>query len=224
MSDFFSGNAEQVEQFLHDVEYIAPLRDDFYEINESKATNEGNLNNVTIKDIPCNPAFPISWIFDLEIEESSLRVQQKTPEKAVIIFTKNTAWVILVELKSTLLLFRGRQKKEVLPTIIEKFRGGISQILLKFPLINFDTPHPIKNIRFKAVICYNREEISKQLKDNLAYTAREEVRLFNGEKNTFVFDDIIGLRRTVEFFWMKNETNTADFEFSLNQLDRKNEL
>lgn len=225
MSDFFSENAEQVEQYLYDVKYLTPLNDDFCEIQETKAVNEGNLNAIKINDIPYDSNNPISWVFNLEIEEPSLRVQQKTPEKAVIIFIKNTVWVILIELKSTLHLFRGKQKKEVLPAIIEKIEGGIAQVLLKFPLINFIPEKAIKNIRFKAVICYNREEINKQLKTNSSYKTREEVRLFSGGKKAHVSDkNIVGSRRTVEFFWMKNETNTADFEFSLKQLDRKNEL
>jgi len=227
MSDFFSENAKQVERFLYNVKYIKPLVNDSCEIEQADATDEGNLKSVKINDIPYDPDYPISWVIDLEIEKQpSLLSQQKTPEKAVIIFIKNTIWVILVELKSTLKLLRGNQNEEMLPSIIQKIEGDISQILLKFPLLSFHPIKPIKNIRFKAVICYNRERVNKQLKTNPSYNARTEVRLFiNKGKNPYIFDeDIIGLRRTAEFFWIKNDTDTANFEFSLKQLDRKDEL
>lgn len=225
MSDFFRKNRAHVQEFLYDVEYITPLEDNIYEIIEPKARTENNdLQTVTISDIPCDEFYPISWIIDTETKEDALEnVALKKPEKALILFTTDTVWVLMFELKTSIHLFRTKKKKnlEDISGIIKKFEDGLQQILLRLPLFDFDNSPNIEHIKFVAVTCFNQELVSKQLSENPRPDYSKYAKLFNLKTPKTIPVNVLEQSIELTFYWIQNPdfaVSPSEFELSLSKI------
>lgn len=219
MSNFFKRNRARVQEFLYDIKYITPLRDDSYELIEPKAKGS-ELKKVTISDIPFNDMYPISWIIDLETNHPTLYTTRKKPEKALIFFTPTNVEIILFELKTSLNIYEERESQAPgnLFTILEKYQSGIEQILLRLPLFLFDNEVNIDKVNFRTVTFYNQEFISQALKRLPFYEADDQVRLFTSKYKNPYISNVIKEQYPTEFHWIQNPVvmgSPSEFEFSL---------
>jgi len=193
---------------------IIPLYDSGILISEEKA-KAGKLKDLYIQNIPNNSQDTKSFLIDLELNKSFFAKPNpetphiKTVEKALVFFTSSSIYVLLIEMKESLMPFG----TSGLETIEQKIKDSITRtdIILSYFVPDFNVEVQECDIQYKTLICYNKEFLTQEIK-------RPESRLLGlnmykvfkeGRKEVKFTNDFGGNYRTKIFFEQNPDSNST---------------
>jgi hypothetical protein len=229
MIKLFSENRSIVQEALKTNGVLLPVDDSDYTIEEKKAKGE-NLKFVYLENIPyCRTSHTSNvWAFDFELDEDKelfFTPRCHKMEKGIIVFTKDAAYIILIEMKSTL---KGSGKDGIGPNGIEaKIKDSISKVAIFATPFVFGEKHSyIKNINFHSIIVYNNELVSKDALEDHSVKRYSLYQPFLSSKRGVA--DVVSVRSSigkvanVKMHFLHN-TNTDKKDYTIDVTDLINE-
>jgi len=215
----FKRNRKRIQDAALSQEFLKPLtkKDIPYDIIEIKnVAGTGKLRTVSIDNIPCSDELQLSYVLDMEIEKSIFSKPEhcKTVEKAILIFSAWSLYVLMVEMKSTLKPHGPGGLSDIQTKVkdsIERISRFLTHYFLDTEQFN-DYP-----VNYHFLLLYNKESITTELKIDHTLKSNELAKIFIGEKDFLSINDSIGDTNIVKVFFRQNAEG-EDFEIDLNQL------
>lgn len=215
--NYFRKNRQAVQNSVEDLGFIVPLTtaDLPFPIIEGKA-EAGKLKTVYFKNIPAqkDTIRPQSWVIHLENKTPLLGAPPytKTTEKAILFFSCNSLYILMIEMKNSIKLHGGGS----LDDIQEKLEHTIGRISLLLPLYIFDYPFNNLEIKYTGIIYYNHDNVSTIVDET---RKNEMYKTLKGEENRIYLDNGLGGRYRVPIHFIKNQSgNQEEFTVDLNDL------
>ncbi|TAE03770.1 MAG: hypothetical protein EAZ97_01040 [Bacteroidetes bacterium] len=227
MAKDFEENRLKVQNYFTEINFLVALNKDNlpYEIKEDKNKNTGKLESLTIQNIPFpeDENFPKSWILDLELENKVFSTPQswKKGEKALIFLSFTTLYVIILEMKETLKPY----ESDGLEGIEKKIVHSISRISMLLPIYLFDQKEDYKelDIVYKAIICYNKDDVSFQAEKDKNIESIKLYKAFKNPKKDFFLVDTFGKNHKIDVIFLKNtSSNPSKMEIDSADIFRDN--
>lgn len=217
----FRKNRQAVQNSVEDLGFIMPLTaaDLPLSIIEDKA-EAGKLKTVYFENIPVqkDTIRPQSWVVDLETKLPLLGAPPltRTTEKAILFFSCNNLYVLMVEMKNSIKLHGGSG----LNAIQEKLEHTIGRISLLLPLYIFNYMFNDIEIKYIGVICYNHDSVDKienEAKKSELYKILKGELLKNKQKRIYL-ETILGGTYHVPIHFVKNKSGNME-EFTIDLED-----
>lgn len=221
----FLTNRKIIHQALEREKILLPVEDIEYTVEEKKAKGD-NLKFLHLEGIPFSQysSSPNVWVFDFEMDENVIlhTPSCKKMEKALLVFSSNTVYVILIEMKSTLM---GSGNQGIGENGIEaKIKESLSKLsLFTTPFVFTEKHNYIKKIKFYSIITYNTEIITHEANQD------QKIKKYNlydafissqgGIAKNENIRDLFGQNFDVKMFFIKNNTtNPIEFTIDLSEL------
>lgn len=187
-----------------------------FEIVETKNVGEdGKLKLVRIDNIPVNDVIPISFVLNMEIEDSIFSAPQhcKKVERVIVLFSCWSLYIIMVEMKSTLELYEDGS----ISKIEQKIKDSLVRVLLFLNHYALDEKSFDDYIvNFHALILYNKEKISQQIIKDETRKHNELVKVFLGDKDSFwVKSNELAAEYKVKTIFKQNAPDSEEFDLDL---------
>jgi hypothetical protein len=225
----FSDNRLFIRQVLERENIFQPVESSDYTIEEKKARGS-NLKYLHLENLPysVSSSAPNIWVFDFEHENNPIFYTPKCRkmEKALIIFSTECAYVIMIEMKTSLM---GLGDDGIGENGIEaKIKDSLSKLsLMATPYIFGEEHNYIKKIKFYSIIVYNNEHITQEanedrrVKDYFLYDVF--IASQSGNTKTKPVRDLFGQNFDVKIYFIKNDSNnTQEFTIDINSLIDEN--
>lgn len=214
----FEENRKKLQELMLKNGFITPIytNDLPWKIQESK--NQGKANKLTfvfLDNIPTHQKPEVRAIeIDLEIEQSPFSKPEtfKTVEKAIVFFTRKSLYVLLIEMKSEL-------KANELGNIKQKIEDSLNRVILTLSHYDFIIEN-IENLkmRYKTLICFNRESIEKDTQNNLRLKEESLYKIFVKEEEVLNLNDMFGNKHRIEVHFCQNKDNSTNMTINLNDI------
>lgn len=215
----FRNNKVNVQRYLFKSRFIEEFSNStgIYTIIEEKNTGKpGLLQQVDIINIPKKQQqnIPDFWCINLEQKENIFTNPEgvKTPEVALLFFTCERLWVLLVELKNSLRPYA----KGGIDDIQRKMKDAISRLAILFPIFNFV---PNLEITFKSIIIYNQDNLSGHDANDPQLRSDPMFQVFSQREGSLFVRDKLGVEHGIELFFNQTETiNTEQYTLDLEEM------
>ena len=157
-SHTFTENRKLVQQAVEKEDFVIPVSENG-ELSLSEKNKNAKLKEVKIINIPTDDNRQSVWEVNLEIKNSLFTTTQKTCEKALLILAEKALYVFMFELKSS--VHNDDDSNGSLQDIDKKFQKTIDRISLLLTINRHDDRYnSIKNICFKGLVFYNKDNVS----------------------------------------------------------------
>jgi hypothetical protein len=218
----FKDNRLKIQKSFIDRNFLIPLTKNDLPviIEEHKAKGHGKLRKVVIENIPVTDDIrPISYLLELEMEGElfSCPPGYKIVEKAILLFCRNSLYIVLLEMKSSLNPAAIRQ-------VEEKIKDSIGRILLFLTHYILDVPaFNDYKINFFTLVLYNADHLTRELQLNSdpSLYSLDLIKIFEGKQSSCFVTEPLGGSYKVEVIFKKN-AGTEDFEIDLNDVFNSN--
>jgi hypothetical protein len=217
--NYFRESRKKIQvAFTNDIEavFLKPLTNDSLPIEIIEAKNKSKDNTLKVVNIDGIPVSddirPISYILDVELTGKLFSAAHgfKTVEKVVLVLTKKTLYVVLIEMKSAL-------DPSDISKIEEKIKHTIGRILLFLTHYIFDDKlFEDCEIQFTAVIFYNKDALTHHisLKKDLDIESLELTKIFQKKKNSYFVREPLGQEYKVRVEFQHSKSQNYDFNFN----------
>ncbi|MDX2303958.1 MAG: hypothetical protein NW226_14220 [Microscillaceae bacterium] len=208
--NFFRENRERVQIALYDSGFLKIIEktDLPLQIEEQKA-KEGQLKYVLLDNIPASDNIrPQAWVINMEMDKTifSSPLGFKTVEKAIVFFTCENLYILMVEMKTTLIPY-GESGAEA---ILKKLKDSISRISVLLTTQIFDYEFNNVKIKYFGLICFNNENWTSQGNQDPQFAKNEVYRVFKKLQPDLKINDSLGGDHKVQLFFQKNTSSNPE--------------
>lgn len=212
----FKENRAKVQRVFLDSGFLIPLseHDIPYTIVEDKNKDLSNtLKEIVLHKIPISEdSATISYVLNVEMAGKlfSLPPGYKTVEKVLLIFSCNSLYVVMIEMKTLL-----QGYKNGIAELDKKMKDSMGRIALFLTHYILDiADYDNYSIKYFSLVVYNNENISQAVKDDINLRKNEIVNAFiKGRGRFFVEDPLV--RTFVDVIFTKNASSTDKCEIDL---------
>jgi hypothetical protein len=144
-ANYFRKNRKNVQKALYSSGFVKTITDKEYTIEEAKLKNvSGKLRKVKLINLPSN-----AWVINLEIKDNSpFAILGKKPEVAILFYTDNALYILMIEIKAQL-------KYSETVDSQEKLTNAIRKLAVLFPIHIYDSNFDNIEHQYFGIIAYN---------------------------------------------------------------------
>lgn len=206
----FRENRKKVQKAFVTVDFLTPLTNEnvpYSIIEKNIKKGEGKLRVVNIQNIPFTDNIrPVSYVIDSEFNNNIFgnTDNQKKVEKIFLVFSTQSVYVIMVEMKSSL-------KPTTIMHISDKIRDSISKISLFLPNYIFEQENFDKYvIKFHCLVFHNGNMLQKDIEADPEIKSQDLFKILNGNQTSLFVEEKLGGTYKVRVNFVQNNGGNTE--------------
>ena len=209
-TNHFRENRQNIQKALFESGFVKIIQKTHLPlcIEESK-TESGKLQRLWIDNIPASDLIrPQAWLINMELDKSpfSSPPHFKTVEKAIMFFTCESLYILMIEMKTTL----KPDKQGGTIMIREKFEDSATRIALLLTTYVFGSIYNNIRIKYFGIICYNKETWTKEALQDPDFAKDDLYKQFKGSNSNFFLMDKFKEEHKVNIFFSQNNSSNPE--------------